>query len=65
MEVEVVGNVYTTRLRDAEVPNAAFQQLTLFNKPIGRAASNLKCNTSPHVRCCNGRTTKNVQATDA
>jgi len=29
------------------------------------AASSLKCNTSLRVRCCDGRTTNNVQATQA
>jgi choline dehydrogenase-like flavoprotein len=38
LEIEVVGDVYTTRIRDGEVPNAVFQQLTLFNRPAGRYA---------------------------
>jgi hypothetical protein len=29
------------------------------------AASSLKCNTSPRVRCCDGRATNNIQATQA
>ena len=31
----------------------------------GVAASNLECNTSLGVRCCDGRTTEDVQATQA
>jgi choline dehydrogenase-like flavoprotein len=35
LEVEVVGDNYTTRMRDAETASSAFQQLTRFNKPAG------------------------------
>ena len=35
----------------------------LANLRASGAASSLKCNTSPRVRCCDGRTTNNVRAT--
>lgn len=49
MEIEIVGDAYTTRLRDAEIAGAPFQTLTQFTKPVGAYADRgLPASKDPH-----------------
>jgi putative transcriptional regulator len=48
----------THEVQDLPAPAIPASELIALRESL--AASNLKCNTSPHVRCCSGRTTNNV-----